>query len=305
MTPLVEVISSDMTYFNGFGKHTAADVLHDIGVLPHIPAGVVADDDNLYARLRQGIVSYTEDFKNPKFLLKCAGDSNAANPFAFHQKADDHYISSYVRVYRRQSVRMPKALYDFYASNGLFDPEHTIGLAYHGDVVLADRTFKYVPVWAYYYNGEGNSSRVAYTVIQAQPPKEWGLERWVKTQVKEDVRAAGRQTTLGPAQFQQFNANMTDDKQKNKSGRRPTLHTNRPGRPCKPKTVAQRQQIAKRGAKARYHKPPSVIMNTDIMPRSTPEAEGEGCTTVRITRARATPAGQQVPEPPRKRLRVV
>ncbi|KAI0684619.1 hypothetical protein BC835DRAFT_1422116 [Cytidiella melzeri] len=152
---------------------------------------------------------------------------------------------------------------------------------YHAEVKLADTAHKFVSVWAYCVEGKA----VTYSVIQAQPPEEWDLGHWAKTEVKEDIRAAGRQTTLGPVQFQQFNANMVTilDEAKSKGGQRPTIHTGKVGHPQKPKTVAQQKILAKRGKTNCYPKPPSVIENVISVETSGVPTESGKRTSRRLT----------------------
>lgn len=126
-TPLVDVLSDNMAVFNGFGKHTAHDVLHELGIFPLMPVSCLALDDVLYDSFCKGLRKYTGLFDSSSFLRLVAGECNSNNPFTFHHTSNEHYISSFVRVYRRKTVRLPQALYVDYVTRGLLDETHTIG----------------------------------------------------------------------------------------------------------------------------------------------------------------------------------
>ncbi|KAI0083573.1 hypothetical protein BDY19DRAFT_977432 [Irpex rosettiformis] len=42
---VLDVISEDMAFFNGFGKHTAMDLLHELRMLPHMPVSQLIAND--------------------------------------------------------------------------------------------------------------------------------------------------------------------------------------------------------------------------------------------------------------------
>lgn len=128
--PAADVISEDMETFNGFGKHTAMDLLHAAGILPHIPIAELVQSDEYFNSLHDCIFDYLAKFDQPAFFQKCASRQNSKNPLSFHTGADAHYISTYVSVYRRARVRIPAALYNRLAKAGLLDPSHTIGQFY-------------------------------------------------------------------------------------------------------------------------------------------------------------------------------
>lgn len=125
-TNALDVISEDMTHFNGFGKHTAMDLLHELRILPHMPVSQLVSDDALFQRLECGILQFVDRFGSD-FLRKCAGETNTTNPFEFNEGSNTHYISSYVCVYRRRRVRISTELYNTYMLDGLLDPNHVIG----------------------------------------------------------------------------------------------------------------------------------------------------------------------------------
>lgn len=61
-TTALDVISEDMAHFNGFGKHTAMDLLHELRILPHMPVSHLVSDDVLFKRLESGILPFVDRF---------------------------------------------------------------------------------------------------------------------------------------------------------------------------------------------------------------------------------------------------
>ncbi|KAI0086221.1 hypothetical protein BDY19DRAFT_1059081 [Irpex rosettiformis] len=218
--PIASVISEDMVNFNGFGKHTAMDLLHSLRFLPHMPVSELVRSDSYFDRLRNCIFDYLAKFDKPAFFQKFAA-----------------------------RVRVPVSVYNLFASAGLFDPLHTIGMEYTTPVVLAEGQYKYCTVYKYSAGDEGSGSVATYSIIQARPPRSWELDHWIKSEVTDDIRTVGLITTVGLAQFHQFNSNMIryDENVKNKGGRPSTEHTGKSGRPRKSKTAAQLKKLAKRG----------------------------------------------------------
>lgn len=124
---IVKELFGNMRVFNGLGKHMANDVLYLVGFWPTMPVGDVCMSDLFFARLRDGICQYFDMFHTKEFYKLVAPEPNSNNPFAFHYTSDRHYISRFVKVYRRSMVRMPTALYNQYGQEGLFDRTHVIG----------------------------------------------------------------------------------------------------------------------------------------------------------------------------------
>lgn len=92
-----------------------------------MPVGVLADNDTLFSRFQNGLLNYIKIFTTDSFYSLVGGDCNSNNPFAFHYESDRHYISRFVRVYRKQVASIPQALYNEYAMEGLLDNEHNLG----------------------------------------------------------------------------------------------------------------------------------------------------------------------------------
>ncbi|KAI0772214.1 hypothetical protein BC629DRAFT_1702289 [Irpex lacteus] len=128
--PIADAIADDTVYFNGFGEHTATDLLHEAGILPHMPLWVVATDNYIFGQLRQRITVYSAAFKDPHFVKACGQGSSDPNPFFFNEHADNNYITQYVRVYQREVTCLSGFLYNVLAAQGLFDTEHTIWSPY-------------------------------------------------------------------------------------------------------------------------------------------------------------------------------
>lgn len=114
--------------FAGYGRHTINDFLFQLAIHPHTPAYVICSDDITYTRFKAHLHTYMKQYREPKFLKMAATVTNDANPFSFNQKSDDAYIGAWVQVFRRTKAFVPKALYEHYASLGLLDKDHTIGL---------------------------------------------------------------------------------------------------------------------------------------------------------------------------------
>lgn len=99
--------------FSGLGRHCANDVLHRLAIFPGTPSYVICEDDEKYNQLKQGIYNYLERFQRRAFIRDIVTTPNTLNPFEFNGNSNDKYISSYIDVFRRTSVRMnlsPSAL---------------------------------------------------------------------------------------------------------------------------------------------------------------------------------------------------
>ncbi|KAI0681756.1 hypothetical protein BC835DRAFT_1425269 [Cytidiella melzeri] len=249
-TMILDAMCEDMTTFNGSGKHTATDVLHEIGLLPYMPLAEVVRSDEIFARFHDGLLAYTAKFKEKKYVERVACESNDPNPFAFHHGSNDAYIGSYVAVYRRQQVKVTKAVYNPYVSQGT---------PYCGNMKPVPDTGGSIWVYVYYHLCPDSSKETkgVYSIILAAPPRSWKVARWKPTAVEKDVHAEGRKTTLGSAQFAQYNANITHVTTGNQPlaairGRRPVIRTGKRGRPLKAKTLAEREALEKRGTHVVY-----------------------------------------------------
>ncbi|KAK6972318.1 hypothetical protein R3P38DRAFT_3335904 [Favolaschia claudopus] len=115
----------------GIGKHLANDFLYEVAIHPDTPSFALCSNEALFSRLRAHLPIFMARWTSSKFLTACAGSTNSLNPFAFNTTSHRNFISSYVPVYRRTSVRVPRDLYNFYLKEGLFDPDHIIGAPCH------------------------------------------------------------------------------------------------------------------------------------------------------------------------------
>jgi hypothetical protein len=111
----------------GVGAQMGNDILYRLGIHPFCPALTICQSDELFAALQNFIPNFMAKFTSQKFFKDCGGDANSNNPFAFNYSVDKKFIASYVDVFRREEVRVPIDLYNLYLSQGLLDPEHTIG----------------------------------------------------------------------------------------------------------------------------------------------------------------------------------
>ena len=55
---IVHVLTERQDVFNGYGPHTASDVLHDLGVWPGMPAEEVCKNDMLFQSLKTRLHTY-------------------------------------------------------------------------------------------------------------------------------------------------------------------------------------------------------------------------------------------------------
>jgi hypothetical protein len=113
--------------FSGFGRHTANDFLYSQALFPGTPARVICEDAGLYERFKRGIGEYMAIAISEDFRKRVCGTPNSTNPFAYNYIAAANYYSSYLWVFRKKWVQVPRDLYNRYVCDGLLDPEHIIG----------------------------------------------------------------------------------------------------------------------------------------------------------------------------------
>ncbi|EDQ99419.1 uncharacterized protein LACBIDRAFT_316603 [Laccaria bicolor S238N-H82] len=71
--PIVDVIAENSTrVFSGFGRHLANDFLHYAAIFPGAPCSWICSDDIRFERFKQQILKYTEIWRSPEFLRRCA-----------------------------------------------------------------------------------------------------------------------------------------------------------------------------------------------------------------------------------------
>ncbi|TBU51721.1 hypothetical protein BD310DRAFT_833714 [Dichomitus squalens] len=219
---LVEVIVSRQDIFNGYGRHTAHDLLFYFGVWPGTPPSIICADDEIFHRFKVLLGTYARQFVEDKYRGACLGTANSRSPFAFNYKSDVNYLNQYVKVYRKWEVNITPAQYNELYMDGLLDPNHTIGEPYNYDeskLLSIDRKFTKLTVLMH---NPGTRERW-YTVIQAKRPKSWKFALSGPGKIAEDVRHAGMKTTLGPASFYNSKQNQFD----------PALLSGKRGRPKK------------------------------------------------------------------------
>ncbi|KAH9934595.1 hypothetical protein B0H21DRAFT_699318 [Amylocystis lapponica] len=215
--PLVHALCENQQIFNGFGKHTAHDLLHLVAVWPGIPSAVLCHDDSLYFCLKKELVVYAALWVSQEYRYSVCSASQSPNPLRFNYQSDRAYINRYVKVYRKWYVDVPKALHDHLVNQGLLNVDHIIaGQPYTpqpNEFLAPHRRFARLPVHVHKIKKSS-----LYSVIMAQRPSEW---RWA---LPEDIRHAGFVTTLGPAQFHNTNQNMQVVDGPHPRGRRPRYH---------------------------------------------------------------------------------
>ncbi|KAK7032696.1 hypothetical protein R3P38DRAFT_2520548 [Favolaschia claudopus] len=244
VTPILDVLLQVDGPGAGIGQHLANDLLFEMALHPDTPSLSVCSDDSLYAELRAHIPRFMETWKSETYLERCASTPNTNNPLSFNTGANDHFLATYVRVYRKTRVRAPAALYDLYQSRGLLDPDHVIGTQYCKPWTSTDRQYKFLPVRLFKDSQKNNR----YHVILAKPPPTWAKTHTEATPFT-DVANAGFATTLGPASFFEPMQNKADPKQltllrAGKRGRPPKEEsTGKAGRPRKPLTKKTIQRI--------------------------------------------------------------
>ncbi|RDB27515.1 hypothetical protein Hypma_003892 [Hypsizygus marmoreus] len=191
-----DICSNAGNAFSRFGRHTANDILYQLAIHPATPVHLLCIDDSKYEELKRHLHTYMVQFSSTKFLREAASISNNANPFAFNERSNKIYISMYIHVFRRTTAKVPKALYDKYASLGLFDPKHTVGDPYPAHLVVrCKKGSKYVGV-----NFHSKPLR-AYSIISAKTSPDW--PRVETTPVIKDISKYGFATTIGLAQFRE------------------------------------------------------------------------------------------------------
>ena len=113
--------------FNGYGRHTAHDLLFYFHAWPGMPPSVICSDDELFHRFKALLGTYARQFIGSKYRSACLGIVNSRSPFAFNYKSDSNYLNQYVKVYRKWEVNIEAPQYNELYMDGLLDPNHTIG----------------------------------------------------------------------------------------------------------------------------------------------------------------------------------
>ncbi|KAI0362331.1 hypothetical protein OH77DRAFT_1416577 [Trametes cingulata] len=228
---LVESLCDLQFVFNGYGQHTSNDLLHRLALWPGMPPEKLCRDEQLYQDFKKALAAYAAQFATPEYYSRCLGVPNRGAALAFNYKSDDNYIAKYVDVFRKALVRMDAALYNKYAMQGLFNPQHIIGqpYQYREDELIR---VKHKDVLGFTYKlGERQKDRM-FSVIRAIPPASW-RGAGIVAELTKDLRAAGFNTTIGPASFYAFKQNQYDWKHiEVKPGPKPREYTGKRGRPA-------------------------------------------------------------------------
>ncbi|KAI0349099.1 hypothetical protein OH77DRAFT_1415553 [Trametes cingulata] len=238
-------ITTMQQVFNGYGQHTANDLLHSLALWPGMSPRDLCRDDELYAELKVGLSTYASQFVTPRYRANCLSLPNRKEALFFNYAGEKNYINQYCQVYRKIKVRMPRDLYNKFVKRGLFNPAHIIGKPYsYSEDDLLRVNYTNVPVLAY-----AVGSDLMYSVILGRRPRHW---RGAKARgvVPEDVRLAGFNTTIGPASFLPYKQNQyVENVAKPRRGRKAVVRTGKPGRPPRKhlnrKAITQQEMTCK------------------------------------------------------------
>ena len=127
MPSLLDTMLNTQSVFNGYGVHTAQDLLYQLGIWPTMPPEVLCADDTAFEEFKATLSSYAAQYTSSVFRTRCLkvpSYNEYDNPT---QGRDENYYSQYLKVYRKCTIRMPRDLYNEYVKRGLLDASHTIG----------------------------------------------------------------------------------------------------------------------------------------------------------------------------------
>ncbi|KAM5531772.1 hypothetical protein V8D89_014542 [Ganoderma adspersum] len=239
--PMTETIIHALTerqdIFNGYGQHTASDLLHDLGIWPGMPVEEVCKNGMLFQSLKIRLHTYAIQFVSDLYRIRCLSVPNGP-AFAFNYKSDTNYINQFLTVYRKCSVRIRHDEYNFMVRQGLFNVDHTIGAPYRcsdDEVIDVEHTDK--PVFVYKLvvqdkkDKKNKTEVVWYSAIRAKRPHHWRSLPGPFPAV-DNALHAGMKTTIGPASFYLYKLNQYDPKAFGKPGRKKKISNGRRGRPA-------------------------------------------------------------------------
>lgn len=125
--PIIEILcDADEPCFFAFGRHTANDFCHTIGLFPGAPAQYICSSDGQFTIFLNGIQTYMQQWASRHFLKNVSSMCNSNNAFAYNYTSF-HFYRPFLLVYRRSHVCIPKDLFNSIMSKGLFNPSHRIG----------------------------------------------------------------------------------------------------------------------------------------------------------------------------------
>ncbi|KAI5830837.1 hypothetical protein K523DRAFT_415528 [Schizophyllum commune Tattone D] len=169
-TPLIDALCDPAIFpFNAFDRHTANDAAHGMGVFPNTPVSAFVQDDRIFAQFTHSLQSYLAQFDSQQFLKAMVSLPNTDNPIAFNKGVHDTYVNRYIHVFRRTTVRISAALYNFQLRNGLRHENHTIGQPYLREIAPEELAANYKEVKVVYYRKPYDS----FTTILAKVPDDW------------------------------------------------------------------------------------------------------------------------------------
>ncbi|KAL6306362.1 hypothetical protein BKA93DRAFT_729522 [Sparassis latifolia] len=126
--PIIALLFHNQHLFNGFGRHTANDVLFWLKIFPTTPASHIFADKDHFQAFASGLAAYVDQFCTRTFFRNVAGEVNSTNPLTYNYKSGRNYISMYVKIFRKHWCKVPRQLYNEMLVQGLFDPQHVIGM---------------------------------------------------------------------------------------------------------------------------------------------------------------------------------
>ena len=125
--PIVANLATMRQVFNGYGQHTANDVLHDMGLHPLMPTWQLFEDPKMRRIFVDSVLKYSHRWVSPHFKQSYAIISNSNIPFAYNVISALYYWSAAVQVYRRCKTRTDVELVCMLSVSGMLDPNHIIG----------------------------------------------------------------------------------------------------------------------------------------------------------------------------------
>ncbi|KAI0328058.1 hypothetical protein GY45DRAFT_1282616 [Cubamyces sp. BRFM 1775] len=295
---LLDVMLNTPSVFNGYGPHTAQDLLYQLGIWPTMPPENLCADNTAFAEFKAALVSYAAQFVSSVYRTRCLkvptyNEYDDTNP-----QRDENYYSQYLKVFRKCTIRIPRDLYNEYVKRGLLDPSHTIGEPYsYNEDDLIFVKYREVPVYQY---SEGSGEPI-YSVICARRPPGWKYSgASVISQGAQDVRHPGSPVVVGPNAFHIYlnrnppgpDSDAADTPGPSKGGRRPTVRTGRPGRPAKGRPRAA--DVRQRASQARIE----MIHERAVKLASSSNAPSDVAGSGRVGSGM-----EENPAPPRKRIR--
>ncbi|OCH84137.1 hypothetical protein OBBRIDRAFT_808456 [Obba rivulosa] len=158
----------------------------------------------LFAMFKMEIPCFMSQWTSDKYHTRICFQPNFTNPLGYHFNSFLNYVNH---------------LYDALLQQGLLDPQCVINIS---DSVPKEHTsvnYKKLPVYKY----KAGLFGTFYSVIRAQCPDIW---QWAFNGVEnlaEDLKHAGYQTILGPADFLYNKQNMINPNERGKPGRYPVI----------------------------------------------------------------------------------